>query len=130
MTSLTQYDPFFIGFDSVLEKLNSKAFSFPPYNLFKISDSEYEIELAVAGYAKEDITVSLGNGILDISGAVKTQKTKGLIHKGITSRPFSRSFRVAENVEVTSAAYENGILTLSLVNRIPDVKKIKNIVIA
>jgi molecular chaperone IbpA len=129
MTNLTHYDPFFIGFDNMLEKFNSKSVSFPPYNLFKVSDTEYGIELAVAGYSKEDITVSIGNSVLEITGVMKPQKDKTFIHKGITSKSFSRSFSVADTIEVVSAAYENGILTIALKNKLPENKTNKTITI-
>jgi molecular chaperone IbpA len=131
MTSLTQYDPFFIGFEDLLSKLHAKSsVNFPPYNIFKDNDTSYGIELAVAGYSKDEISVSLGNGILEVSGTKKLDDSKKYIHKGISSRSFSRTFTVAETIEVTKAAYENGVLKLTLENKLPETKKIKTIPVA
>lgn len=128
MTNLTPYDPFFIGFEDLLSKLNSKAsVSFPPYNLYKESDTSYGIELAVAGYSKEEISVSLGNGVLEVSGTKKPEDSKKYIHKGISSKSFSRTFTVADTIEVTSAAYQDGILKITLANKVPETKKVKAI---
>jgi molecular chaperone IbpA len=128
MTNLTPYDPFFIGFEDLLLKLNSKAsVNFPPYNLYKESDTSYGIELAVAGYSKEEISVSLGNGVLEVSGTKKPEDSKKYIHKGISSKSFSRTFTVADTIEVTSAAYQDGILKITLANKVPETKKVKAI---
>ncbi len=128
MTNLTPYDPFFIGFEDLLSKLNSKAsVNFPPYNLYKESDTSYGIELAVAGYSKEEISVSLGNGVLEVSGTKKPEDSKKYIHKGISSKSFSRTFTVADTIEVTSAAYQDGILKITLANKVPETKKVKAI---
>lgn len=131
MTNLTHYDPFFIGFEDLLSKLSSKqGVSFPPYNLYKESDTAYGIELAVAGYSKDEITVSLGNAVLEVSGVKLSEDNKKYLHKGISSKSFSRTFTVAETIEVSKAEYKDGLLRIILENKIPDTKKVKTISIS
>lgn len=112
-----------LGFDRLLEEVNKALYStektshFPPFNLLKVEDG-YVIEMALAGFKKEDIQIEHDkkNNTLKISGSVnKTSGPDGeIIHLGIASRQFSRLFTVAENLEVESAKMENGILTVKL----------------
>lgn len=128
MTNLTQYDPFFIGFEDLLSKLHGKqVVNFPPYNIYKETETKYGIELAIAGYSRDEITVSLGNGVLEVSGSKKSEDSKKYVHKGISSKSFSRTFTVAETIEVSKAVYEYGVLKLMLENKIPETKKVKTI---
>jgi molecular chaperone IbpA len=128
MTNLTQYDQFFIGFEDLLSKLNGKGVvNFPPYNIYKVTDTSYGIELAIAGYSKEEISLSLGNGVLEVSGTKKPEDSKKYLHKGISSRSFSRTFTVAETIEVSKAVYEDGMLKITLENKVPETKKVKTI---
>ena len=128
MTNLTPHNPFFIGFEDLLTRIHNKeTVNFPPYNLYKESDTSYGIELAVAGYSKEEISVSLGNGVLEVSGNKKPEDSKKYIHKGISSKSFSRTFTVADTIEVTSAAYQDGMLKITLADKVPETKKVKAI---
>lgn len=130
MTNLTHYDPFFIGFEDLLTKLNSKtSVNFPPYNIYKETETRYGLELAVAGYSKDEISISIGNGVLEVSGSKKSEEPKKYLHKGISSRSFSRTFTVAETIEVYKAIYENGVLKLMLENRVPETKKVKTVLV-
>lgn len=112
-------DPFFIGFENMLHSANRKAVGFPPYNLVKLSDNDYIIELATAGFNKSELTISLDKNILEISGQKVESAEISYLHKGISSKNFVRTFTVAETIEVESASYDNGILTIRLKNNIP-----------
>ena len=128
---MTQYDQFFIGFEDLVNKLHNKAgVNFPPYNIYRETDTKYGIELAIAGYSKDEISVSLGNGVLEVTGNKKSEDTKKYVHKGISSRSFSRTFTVAETIEVSKAVYEDGVLKLTLENKVPETKKVKTIPVA
>ena len=129
MTNLTHYDPFFIGFENILSKFNDKTVNFPPYNIYKITETSYGIDIAIAGYNKNEISVSIGNNILEISGIKKSEDDKNYIHKGITTKSFSRTFSVAETIEVLAAVFEDGLLKITLENKIPETKKVKTIVV-
>ena len=98
-------DPFFIGFDSIFNKLNNinkvDVPNYPPYNLIKTGDTSYNIEFAVAGFDEEDFYIELHDGILTIRAVV--QQNDGevkYLHKGIAARSFERKFTLADTIEV------------------------------
>jgi molecular chaperone IbpA len=109
----------FIGFDHVLSTMeslaNSTACKYPPHNVIDDGDGESTIELAVAGFSKEDISISLKHNIITISGSrpdgVDDRK---YVHRGISNRSFERKFALAENVTVEGADMENGLLIIKL----------------
>lgn len=130
MTSLQMIDPFFVGFENAFSRLNrtAKTSSFPPYNLIKKSENEYTIELALAGYDKDSINITLSAGTLEISSTVNKETEPAYLYKGISGKSFTRTFTVVDTIEVKDAVYKDGILTVNLVNKIPEqtlVKKIK-----
>lgn len=122
-------DPFFIGFDSLLNKLNhpmnsASGSNYPPYNLIKTDENEYLIELAVAGFSEEDFDIELQDGILTIRGDVGTGDLSAqYIHRGIAARSFERKFTLADTVKVAGASLNQGMLSVRLVNEIPEEKK-------
>lgn len=126
-------DPFFIGFDGIFDKmhqLNKNTSNYPPYNLIKTGDDSYLIELAVAGFDEDDFDVELHNGVLTIKAEVKdSDTTTNYLHKGIAARSFERKFTLADTIEVEGASLHQGMLTIRLVNVIPDEKKPKKIAI-
>jgi len=133
------FDPFSVGFDKSfkllsdqLETIGKNVPGYPPYNIKKVEDNKYVIELAVAGFSKTDIELTLDNGKLTIAG--KTKDASDLdnanayyFYKGIAERAFNRTFTLADTVEVKNAEMINGILKVWLENIIPDSKKPKKI---
>lgn len=124
----------FIGFDDLFTRLEksmteaTKLAMYPPYNLRKIGENKYVVELAVAGFTKSDIEVSLEDDVLRISGKTENQDPEGeVLHKGIAERAFLRTFSVADSVVVKNAQLVNGILKVFLENVIPESKKPKRI---
>ena len=128
-------DPFFIGFNRDLARLNSihrEAVheSYPPYDVFQHDDDEYIVTLAVAGFGKEDISVQVDNGTLVVKGERKDiteDVPKNVVHKGIAARKFTRTFALGEYMEVTSASLENGLLNIFVERVVPEEKKPKTI---
>jgi molecular chaperone IbpA len=125
-----------VGFDRLARMLDEassfEAPSYPPYNIERLAEDEYRITMAVAGFAPEDITIEVkGNG-LTVSGkkAEKTESKIEFLHQGIASRAFERRFQLADGVQVTGAALENGLLHVDLVREIPEAKKPRSIPIA
>ena len=117
-------DPFFIGFDSIFNKLNNinkvDVPNYPPYNLIKTGDTSYNIEFAVAGFDEEDFYIELHDGILTIRAVV--QQNDGevkYLHKGIAARSFERKFTLADTIEVEGVSLHQGMLTVRLQNIIP-----------
>lgn len=127
-------DPFFIGFDSILDKLNhtqTNISNYPPYNLIKTSDDTFLIEVAVAGFDEDDFDIELHDGILTIQADVKESDTStNYLHKGIAARNFVRKFTLADTVQVTGVSLNQGMLTVQLHNVIPEEKKPKKIPIS
>lgn len=125
-------DPFFIGFDSIINKLHSSptgtATNYPPYNLIKTGEDTYLVELAVAGFDEEDFDIELHDGVLTISADVSAiDEDAEYIHKGIAARSFVRKFTLADTIVVESASLDQGMLTVRLKNVIPEEKKPKKI---
>ena len=115
----------FIGFDHVwseIEKLSSIANEkgFPRHNVVRHSDTEFSIEIALAGYREEDLNIELKPGLLVVTGGNDTDKEREFLHKGITAKRFVESFRLADNVVVGGASFVNGLLIIDLVVEIPE----------
>jgi len=126
-----------IGFDRLAEQFfNDPTFSnaqtgYPPYNIAKKEDDIYEVTLAVAGFKKDDIDISLEDGTLIIKGESNVlDESVEYLHKGIAERNFIRTFKLAEFVEVKEAKLEDGILRVSLFRNVPDAMKPKKIEIS
>jgi molecular chaperone IbpA len=124
-------DPFFIGFNRELSRLNTayktNSQSYPPYDLLKLDDDTYQISLAIAGFSREDIDVSVDNGTLIIRGEIVEVTDAEVVHKGIAGRKFVRSFALGEYMEVTSAELKDGMLHVHVVRIVPEEKKPKSI---
>ena len=124
-------DPFFIGFNRELGRLNTahktNSQSYPPYDLLKLDEDTYQISLAIAGFSKEDIDVSVDNGTLIIKGEIVEVTDAEVVHKGIAGRMFVRSFALGEYMEVTSAELKDGMLHVHVVRVVPEDKKPKTI---
>ena len=97
-------DPFFIGFNRELNRLNNahktNSNSYPPYDLLKLDEDTFRLSVAVAGFSKDDIDVSVENGTLIIKGEIKEVTDAEVVHKGIASRKFTRTFALGEYMEV------------------------------
>ena len=123
------YSPFGIGIDHLFDQLDTfsktNTSNYPPHNIIKLDDYNYDIEIAVAGFKKKDITIEQQDNVLTIS-AVKENKDisedKKYVHKGISTRSFERRFTLAEHVKVQEASVSDGILTVQLELEIPEEK--------
>jgi|TARA_A100001015_G_scaffold156580_1_gene173794 molecular chaperone IbpA len=123
-----------IGFDRLAEQFfndptfNNAQTGYPPYNIAKKDDDVYEVTLAVAGFKKDDIDISLEDGTLIIKGESNVlDESVEYLHKGIAERNFIRTFKLAEFVEVKEAKLEDGILRVSLFRNVPDALKPQSI---
>ena len=122
-------DPFFIGFNRELSRLNTahktNSQSYPPYDLLKLDEDTYRISLAIAGFTKDDIDVSVDNGTLVIKGEIVEVTDAEVVHKGIAGRKFVRSFALGEYMEVTGADMKDGMLHINVDRVVPEDKKPK-----
>ena len=114
-------------FDSVQGSDTSAAY--PPYNIEKLSEDDYRITMAVAGFAPDELDVTVTDGTLVISGRGEdgTDEARSFIHKGIAKRAFERRFSLADTIEVGAASFENGLLQVALKRVIPDHMKPRSI---
>ena len=134
-TSMPQWDRYFVGSDRVLKKLAEIAdqstqmlpIKYPPYNIKKVDENRYVIELAVAGFGKSEIDIQLQEGLLSIHGKCDSPESTEYLYKGIAERGFKREFTLADNVEVKSSSLVNGMLKIWLEAFIPEEKKAKKI---
>ena len=123
--TLDKYMPYTIGFDSFFNSLDSitgDVKGYPHYNIKKLDDNKWIIELALAGFSKDDIEIEVKDNIMNIKGELKEENNE-FVYKGISSRKFSKSFTLAEFTECESAKMENGILSITLEKNIPEDKK-------
>ena len=126
LRSSVGFDVFDNIFDSVFN-LNESNTSYPPYNILK-SDNNYTISLAIAGFSKDEIDISLQENELAIKGVAKDQDEKiEFLHRGIAGRNFERKFRLADTIKVSDASYEDGLLNIYLEREIPEHQKPRKI---
>jgi molecular chaperone IbpA len=137
LSFFNQLRPFSVGFDDMFDQFermydyqSSNTVNYPPYNIVKTGDYTYDIEVALAGFGKDDIEVKTADGELTIK-SVKSdegqEKDPGVIHKGISKRQFVRTFTIAEDMVVNGAELKDGLLTVALEKIIPEAKKPKTI---
>ena len=121
--------PYAVGFDRVFDTLNryvdnnATSTGFPPYNIRKEGDYNYVIELALAGFGKEDIEVEVADGTLSVRSVKENSEDESTVYRGISSRRFERKFTMADDIVVNGAKLENGMLTVELERVVPEEKK-------
>jgi molecular chaperone IbpA len=138
----SNFDKFFVGSDKMIQALAkvhdtaAKAIpGYPPYNIAKVDDNKYVIEMAVAGFAKSNLDIEVANSTLVVRGSLEPNPLEGeetnpiseYLYKGIADRAFTRRFTLADTVEVKNAELINGMLKLWLENIIPEDKKPKKV---
>ena len=124
-----------IGFDHLMDHLlslhsnnNLTTNEYPPYDIIKEGESNYKIELAVAGFKKDELSIQLKDNTLTIKGESNSKNSNGdYLHKNIARRSFSKNFTLAENIEVGDAEFEDGVLGVSLTHNIPEEQRPKEI---
>ena len=125
VNNFNQLTPYAVGYDRVFDQLqqyaknNLQSTGFPPYNIQKGGDYTYTIEMALAGFGKEDITVELTENTLSVRSDKKDESDEYTFHRGISYRKFT----LADDIVVNSASLENGMLTIELERIVPEEKK-------
>ena len=123
--------PYAVGFDSLFDHFNNtleytvkQQTSYPPYNINKIDDLNYQVEMALAGFGKDYIEIKYADNQLTIKSVDSDDKDeKDVIHRGISKRKFSRSFTLAEDIKVNGAELKDGMLLVELEKIVPEEKK-------
>ena len=123
-----------VGFDSLASMLDevanfdNEADTYPPYNIERLSENEYRITMAVAGFGKQDVQIDVKENTLSIRGEKKVlDEEPTFLHRGIASRAFERRFQLADHVEVRSADVKDGLLSVDLEREIPERLKSRTI---
>ena len=125
--------PFAVGFDrtfdalSIMANSKSQSVNYPPYNIRKVSDERYTIELAVAGFDEQNIDVEVEGETLTIKGNNPQEASEGLLHQGLAARSFVRKFVLSDDMEVKGAALSNGLLYIGMQRYVPEHKRPKKI---
>jgi molecular chaperone IbpA len=130
----TPYRRSTVGFDRLFDLLETSARAeagdgYPPFDLVKDGDDSYRITLAVAGFRPEEIEIVAQQNQLVVTGRKDEDQTSpsGYLHRGIAARPFERRFQLADYIEVRSATFENGLLTIALKREVPEAMKPRRI---
>jgi molecular chaperone IbpA len=135
MRTSLDFTPFYkssIGFDrmfDLLENASLNAENWPPYNIVKLGEDAYRIEIVVAGFAEDDLTISHEANMLMVNGAKSEDEEVQYLHQGLAVRPFARKFELADHVLVEGAKLENGLLVINLRREIPEEMKPRRIAI-
>ena len=127
--------PFSVGFDDLFDHFNNtleytvkQQTSYPPYNINKVDDLNYQIEMALAGFSKKDIEIKSALSQLTIKSVENDDKDeKETLHRGISKRKFSRTFTLAEDIKVNGAELKDGMLLVDLEKIVPEEKKPRTI---
>ena len=126
--NFTQLTTYAVGYDKLFDNLsryvdnNVSSTGFPPYNIRKEGDYHYVIEMALAGFSKEDIEVEVADGTLSVRSDKKDDAADNL-YRGISFRKFNRKFTLSDDIVVNDAALDNGMLTINLERVVPEEKK-------
>ena len=133
--NFNQLTPYAVGFDRVFDQLqnyvqhNAASSGFPPYNIRKGGEYNYVIEMALAGFSKDDIEVEVAEGLLTVRSIKENDVNDNPQYRGISYRKFNRKFTLAEDIVVNDASLENGMLKIDLERVVPDAKKPRLIVV-
>ena len=125
--------PFSVGFDDLFDHFNNQleikqTVSYPPYNINRIDDLNYQIEMALAGFSKTDIDIKYADNQLTIKSVDSEDKEeKETLHRGISKRKFSRTFTLAEDMKVNGAELKDGMLLIELEKIVPEENKPRTI---
>jgi len=121
------YQPFNVGLENIFNRLDAMSghnTSYPPYNIIKHDNANYEIEVALAGFKSDEIEVSTEQNILRVASKVEKRDSERVyVHKGLSKRSFSHSWQLADDVRVSSVNFADGLLTILLEKVIPEHQK-------
>jgi molecular chaperone IbpA len=120
-----------VGFDRLFDLVETAQRAgednYPPYNIERLSEDRYQIALAVAGFAPDEISVTAEQNVVTVEGGKNDKAEREYIYRGISARPFKRQFNLADYVQVKSAAFDNGLLKIELVREVPEAMKPRRI---
>ena len=121
-TFLKDIDRYSIGLDRIFDSFNSiqQDVNYPPYNLVKVDENTFSLELALAGFAENEVKVYTENSQLVVEAAKADTDQREYVHRGLAARSFTRTWTLSDDVEVKEVKFENGILAVALVRIVPE----------
>ncbi len=128
--TMADFPKFFLGFDRLQSEMFSNAADsgYPRYNVVKVGDAGYRIELAIPGWDKSDVSIVMHKNVLTIEGKRdKAENDETYIHKGLSGKGFQRNFKVGDYIKLTKAYMERGLLCIDLNEVVPDADKPINV---
>lgn len=126
MRQTVGFDRFNDMFERILNDAGDAVDNYPPYNIEKLGEDEYKITMAVAGFTMDDLQIVLHDGELNVSGKIRDKEPEQgvqVLHRGIATRSFQRTFRLADYIKVTNAEMKDGLLLIHLIREVPEEKK-------
>jgi molecular chaperone IbpA len=122
-----------VGFDRLFDLLDESTrlseVTYPPYNIERMGENEYQITLALAGFSPEEVTITAEQNMLTVEGSKCAKDEHQYLYHGISARPFRRVYNLADYVQVKSASFHNGLLKIHLVRELPEAMKPRRIAI-
>ena len=119
-----------VGFDRLFDMLENSNFggeNYPPFDLIRVDDNHYRIEVAVAGFGKDDIEITSQQNVLIVRGQKSDDGGSNYVHRGIANRSFERRFALADHIQVRGADLKDGMLSIELVREIPEAMRPRTI---
>jgi len=127
LTKWERYAPVGIGLEDMFRRLDafsdSTATNYPPYNIVKLEEDKHQLQIALAGWDREDIEVSVEQLILQVKTTDTRNDTGEYLHKGVSSRSFARNWQLSDNTVVEDVSYVNGMLLITLAKEVPEEQK-------
>ena len=127
LTRWERYAPVSLGVEEMFRRLDtlvdSTATNYPPYNIVQVSETEQNLEIALAGIAKEDIEVSVERGVLTVKTVEPKVDTREYVHKGVATRTFAKNWQLGDTAVVDEPRYENGMLIVPVRLEIPEAQQ-------
>jgi len=127
LTKWERYAPVGIGLEDMFRRLDafsdSTATNYPPYNIVKLEEDKHQLQIALAGWDREDIEVSVEQLILQVKTTDTRNDTGEYLHKGVSSRSFARNWQLSDNTVVEDVKYVNGMLLITLAKEVPEEQK-------
>jgi len=124
-----------VGFDRLLDLLDDSTRltaedSYPPYNIERTAENEYQIALALAGFTPDEVSITAEQNVLTVEGPKTSKGEHEYLYHGISARPFRRVFNLADYVQVKAASFDNGLLKIDLARELPETMKPRRIAIS
>ena len=127
LTRWERYAPISLGVEDMFKRLDALAdnttSNYPPYNILRIDETSQELHIALAGISKEDITVSVERGVLNVGTSATTADTRQYLHRGIAQRTFSRNWQLGDQAVVGEPRYVDGMLIIPISLQVPEEQK-------